>query len=146
MSEPEVSASPPSPTARSRPRERSPRGTCVIGAGSFGTALAVLLARGGQRTTLQTRTAEQAALLLQERENRRYRPGVELPGQLAIEPSAKGLARADLVFLAVPSRALPPVIDALAKGGLEAHAAVVSVTKGLVPPEGTLPTLALRRA
>ena len=76
----------------------------MIGAGSFGTALAVLLARAGLRTTLQTRTAEQAALIDRERENRRYLPGVELPSQLRIEPASAGVARADYVFLAVPSQ------------------------------------------
>ena len=45
--------------ARSLPTPGAKRAT-VIGAGSFGTALAVLLARGGLRTTLQARTAEQA--------------------------------------------------------------------------------------
>jgi glycerol-3-phosphate dehydrogenase (NAD(P)+) len=117
----------------------------VIGAGSFGTALAVLLARGGLRTTLQTRTDEQAELLAGERENRRYLPGVELPAQLAIEPASAGVARADLVFLAVPSRALADVIDGLAAARLAERAAVVSVAKGLVPPDGTPPTLALAR-
>jgi glycerol-3-phosphate dehydrogenase len=42
----------------------------VIGAGSFGTAVAVLLARGGLRTTLQSRTKEQAERLADDRENR----------------------------------------------------------------------------
>src|SRR5450759_4583943 len=87
----------PSPVAR--------RAT-VIGAGSFGTALAVILARGGLRTTLQARTAEQAALLDSERENKAYLPGVELPAQLRIEPVSAGVARSDYVFLAVPSRGL----------------------------------------
>ena len=52
----------------SRVRALSPPGrrATVIGAGSFGTALAVLLARGGLRTTLQTRTAEQATLIERE--------------------------------------------------------------------------------
>jgi glycerol-3-phosphate dehydrogenase (NAD(P)+) len=49
----------------------------VIGAGSFGTAVAVLLARGGLRTTLQARTEEQAAALREYRENRVYLSGVE---------------------------------------------------------------------
>jgi glycerol-3-phosphate dehydrogenase (NAD(P)+) len=68
---------------RSLPTPGAKRAT-VIGAGSFGTALAVLLARGGLRTTLQARTAEQAASLEEERENRVYLPGVELPAQLRI--------------------------------------------------------------
>ncbi len=116
----------------------------MIGAGSFGTALAVLLARGGLRTTLQARTAEQVALLESERENPTYLPGVELPAALRIEPASAGVARADYVFLAVPSRGLGEVIEALAAtGGLSPRAAVVSVAKGLVPPEGLPPTSVL---
>jgi glycerol-3-phosphate dehydrogenase (NAD(P)+) len=115
----------------------------VIGAGSFGTALAVLLARGGLRTTLQARTGEQAAILDSERENRAYLPGVELPAQLRIEPVSAGVARADYVFLAVPSRGLDEVIAALPGAGLGARTAVVSVAKGLVPPRGTPPTVIL---
>jgi glycerol-3-phosphate dehydrogenase (NAD(P)+) len=130
------------PRARSLPTPGARRAT-VIGAGSFGTALAVLLARGGLRTTLQTRTAEQAARLEEERENRVYLPGVELPSQLRIEPVAAGVARADYVFLAVPSRGLGEVIGQLEAGGLGARTAVVSVAKGLVPPRGLAPTTVL---
>jgi len=100
----------------------------------------VLLARGGLRTTLQARTAEQAALLESERENRSYLPGVELPAQLRVEATSAGVARADYVFLAVPSRELGEVIETLAASGLGPRAAVVSVAKGLVPPEGAPPT------
>jgi glycerol-3-phosphate dehydrogenase (NAD(P)+) len=118
----------------------------VIGAGSFGTALAVVLARGGLRTTLQARTAEQAALLDGERENRRYLPGVELPPQLRVEHAAAGVARADYVFLAVPSQGLDHVIAGLRDAGLGSRTAVVSVAKGLVPPEGAPPTSVLSAA
>jgi glycerol-3-phosphate dehydrogenase (NAD(P)+) len=115
----------------------------VIGAGSFGTALAVLLARGGLRTTLQTRTPEQAATIEHERENRRYLAGVELPAQLRVEPASVGVARADYVFLAVPSRGLGEVIEQLGGAGLGRRTAIVSVAKGLVPPEGRPPTSVL---
>ncbi len=119
------------------------RRATVIGAGSFGTALAVLLARGGLRTTLQTRTEEQAALIESERENRAYLPGVELPAALRIESAAAGVARADYVFLAVPSWGLGEVIANLAAVGLGRRTAVVSVAKGLVPPAGLPPTVLL---
>ncbi len=112
----------------------------VIGAGSFGTAVAVLLARGGLRTTLQTRTEEQAQQLSDDRENRVYLPGVELPRELKIEHAAHGLARADYVFLGVPSTRLADAIDDLDQAGLPAKASVVSLAKGLVPPNGTPPT------
>jgi glycerol-3-phosphate dehydrogenase (NAD(P)+) len=122
------------------------RRAVVIGAGSFGTAVAVLLARGGFRTTLQTRTSEQCQTLSEERENRDYLPGVELPRDLRIEAVGSGLARADYVFLAVPSAGLEEVIGGLAAAGLDERAAVVSLAKGLVPPHGTPPTAALTGA
>ena len=95
------------------------------------------------RTTLQTRTAEQAAEIDAGRENRTYLPGVELPPQLRIEPASAGIARADYVFLAVPSRGLGEVIDRLAASGLGERTALVSVAKGLVPPDGLPPTVVL---
>jgi glycerol-3-phosphate dehydrogenase (NAD(P)+) len=144
MSEPEPTASPAgrAPRARSLPTPGARRAT-VIGAGSFGTALAVLLARGGLRTTLQARTAEQAAKMEHDRENSAYLAGVELPSHLRIEPASVGVARADFVFLAVPSRGLGEVIDRLGASGLGRRTAVVSVAKGLVPPQGLPPTVVL---
>jgi glycerol-3-phosphate dehydrogenase (NAD(P)+) len=141
MTEPEPTPSPAARVARGRslPTPGVRRAT-VIGGGSFGTALAVVLARGGLRTTLQTHTAEQAATLESERENREYLPGVQLPAQLRIEPASAGVARADYVFLAVPSNALGEVIDRLGASGLDRRSAVVSLAKGLVPPLGRTPT------
>jgi glycerol-3-phosphate dehydrogenase (NAD(P)+) len=143
--EPTPSPAPRASRARSLPSPGARRAT-VIGAGSFGTALAVLLARGGLRTTLQARTAEQASRLVEERENTRYLPGVELPAQLRLEPASVGVERADYVFLAVPSSGLGEVIASLGTAGLGRRAAVVSVAKGLVPPEGLPPTTVLSEA
>src|SRR5579859_1470042 len=120
------------------------RRAVVIGAGSFGTAVAVVLARGGLRTSLQTRTREQAERLQQDRENRVYLPGVDLPRELRIEHVSAGLARADFVFLGVPSAGLDDVIALLDEHGLPPRAAVVSLAKGLVPPHGIPPTVLLR--
>ncbi len=133
------------PQALSLPTPGARRAT-VIGAGSFGTALAVVLARGGLRTTLQARTSDQARKLETERENHAYLPGVELPAQLRIEPATEGVGRADYVFLAVPSQALGSVIAGLREAGLGRRAAVVSTAKGLVGPAGTPPTSILSAA
>jgi glycerol-3-phosphate dehydrogenase (NAD(P)+) len=119
------------------------RRATVVGAGSFGTAVAVLLARGGLRTTLQARTPEQARALMESRENLTYLPGVELPTALRIGTVDDGVARADYVFLGVPSRGLDAVITGLVPGGLAPRAAVVSLAKGLVPPTGIAPSLVL---
>jgi glycerol-3-phosphate dehydrogenase (NAD(P)+) len=110
-----------------------------VGAGSFGTAVAVLLVRAGLRTALLCRTAEQAGTLAESRHNERYLPNVELPRELRVRPLAAGrdqLARSDLVFLAVPSKALPGALAEL--GGLG-----VSLAKGLVPPDGLPASVAL---
>jgi glycerol-3-phosphate dehydrogenase (NAD(P)+) len=130
------------PRSRALPSPVARRAT-VIGAGSFGTALAVLLCRAGLRTTLQTRSAEQATLLAEDHENKLYLPGVELPAQLRVEPVSAGVARADYVFLAVPSRGLGQAISALQSGELGRRTAIVSVAKGLVPPDGRPPTTVL---
>src|SRR5919199_4075681 len=108
------------------------RRAVVLGAGSFATAVAVLLARGGLRTTLQTRTAEQAERLEADRENRAYLAEVELPRELRIEPMSAGLARADYVFLGVPSRGLDEVIAGLRRAGLPPRTPGISLGKGVV--------------
>jgi glycerol-3-phosphate dehydrogenase (NAD(P)+) len=69
---------------------------------------------------------------------------VELPSQLRIEPVSSGVSRADYVFLAVPSTSLVEAIAALESAGLGRRSAVVSLSKGLVPPDGAAPTAALR--
>jgi glycerol-3-phosphate dehydrogenase (NAD(P)+) len=114
-----------------------------VGAGSFGTAVAVLLARGGFRTTLQTRTTEQCARLEADRENRAYLPDVPLPRELRMESASSGLGRVDYVFLGVPSNGLGEVIANLSERGLDRRTPVISLAKGLVPPHGIAPTVLL---
>jgi glycerol-3-phosphate dehydrogenase (NAD(P)+) len=88
---------------------------------------------------------EQAARLLEDRENRAYLPGVELPRELRIEPADAGVERADYVLLGIPSTEINVVVGGLRRGGLSDTAAVVSLAKGLVPPEGAPPTAILMR-
>jgi glycerol-3-phosphate dehydrogenase (NAD(P)+) len=124
------------------------RRAAVIGAGSFGTAIAVLLERSGVRTTLLTRTEEQARELEVKRVNERYLDGVELPGGLRIRslgPEDGQFRRTDAIFLAVPSRALGDAADALAAHDIPAQAGIISCSKGLVPPLALAPSVYLER-
>lgn len=115
------------------------RRAAVIGAGSWGTALAVLLARGGLEVQLATRTAEQAAELGEARENRRYLEGIRLPDSVQVRHASEvELAGLDLVCLAIPSGSLPQAVGSLADR-VGARAAVLLLTKGLVAPRGLLP-------
>jgi glycerol-3-phosphate dehydrogenase (NAD(P)+) len=121
----------------------------VVGGGSFGTAIALLLERGGVRTTLLCRTAEQAGELAESRENRRYLPGVALPPGLKVRAFGARddqFRRPELVFLAVPSKGVGEALAEIDRLGVSGHARMVSLAKGLVPPDGTLPTAALERA
>jgi glycerol-3-phosphate dehydrogenase (NAD(P)+) len=116
------------------------RRAAVIGAGSWGTAIAVMLARAGLEVQLGCRTREQAEQLAADRENERYLPGVELPPEVDIRHAAAlELGAADLVVLAVPSRSLPAAVGAHAER-IPSRAGMVVLSKGLVPPLGTLPS------
>ena len=115
------------------------RRAAVIGAGSWGTAVAVLLARGGLDVQLGARTAERAAEMIEAGENRRYLPGVPLPEAVDVRPASKiELAGLDLICLAIPSKSLPQAVGAIADrvGG---RSSVLLLTKGLIAPQGQLP-------
>lgn len=115
------------------------RKAAVIGAGSWGTAVAVLLARGGVEVQLGCRTAEQAADVAERRENR-YLPGVSLGGAITVKRAADiEVSGLDLVCLAVPSASLPAAVGALSDR-IGSRTAVLLLSKGLVPPLGTLPS------
>jgi glycerol-3-phosphate dehydrogenase (NAD(P)+) len=115
------------------------RRAAVIGAGSWGTAVAVLLARGGLEVQLATRTAAQAAEIDEARENRRYLEGVRLPDSVRVRQASEvELAGLDLVCLAIPSGSLPQAVGAISDR-VGARSAVLLLTKGLIAPLGQLP-------
>lgn len=121
------------------------RKAAVIGAGSWGTALAVLLARGGLEVQLGTRTREQAEAIAKARENRKYLPGVELPPEISVRKGTEiEVAGLDLVCLAVPSAALPAAVGSLGDR-IGSRAAVLLLSKGFVAPMGALPTEYVRQ-
>jgi glycerol-3-phosphate dehydrogenase (NAD(P)+) len=116
------------------------RRAAVIGAGSWGTALAAMLARAGLEVDLGCRTAEQAALIARSRVNAEYLPGVELPEPINVLRAAElELSRHDLVCFAVPAAALPAAVAAHA-GAIPRRTGVLVMSKGLVPPLGMLPS------
>jgi 1-acyl-sn-glycerol-3-phosphate acyltransferase len=116
------------------------RRAAIIGAGSWGTGMAVALHRAGVEVTLGCRTADQAEALRANGENRQHLPGVRLPAEIPVmRASELDLGAADLVVLAVPTRALPAAVAAHGDR-IGEHSAVLVLSKGMVPPMGTLPT------
>jgi glycerol-3-phosphate dehydrogenase (NAD(P)+) len=116
------------------------RRAAIIGAGTWGTSLAVSLAHAGLEVELGCRTEEQAQALRELRENERYLPGVPLPDSIRIGRAADlELGGHDLICLAVPARGLPGVLAAHGER-IPRRAGLLVVSKGLVPPLGTLPS------
>ena len=111
----------------------------VLGAGSWGTALAIQFARSGRSTVLWGRAEDNPAELARARRNERYLPGAEFPPSLAIEPDiAKAVASGDDLLLAVPSGALRIVLQQI-KPLLGARARVAWASKGFELSTGKLP-------
>lgn len=116
------------------------RRAAVIGAGSWGTAVAVLLARGGLEVQLGTRTVEQAEEMALARENGRYLPGVRLPDAIEVRASSQiELGGVDLLCIAVPSASYPQAVGAVADR-VGHRAGVLLLAKGLIAPKGQLPS------
>lgn len=104
---------------------------CIIGAGSWGTALALTACRAGQRVTLLPRQAEQADLLTQRRENHAYLPGISLPADLAVSSDLAALRDADIVLQVTPAQAMQEVCLQV-QPYLPPHAPWVICAKGIV--------------
>jgi glycerol-3-phosphate dehydrogenase (NAD(P)+) len=105
--------------------------SAVLGAGSWGTALASVLAGKGFPTMLWGRDAAVVDAVTRTHQNPRYHPGVALPPALgATTDLARGLEGAELVVLAVPSHALRQVAIE-AKRLIHAGVPLVSVAKGI---------------
>jgi glycerol-3-phosphate dehydrogenase (NAD(P)+) len=110
----------------------------VLGAGSWGTALAILLARNGHGVALWGRSREQMSAMSKQRRNRRYLPDHEFPDGLdATADLNAALARAAVVLVAVPSHAFGELCARVEQhvpdlGGL------FWATKGFEPGSGRL--------
>jgi glycerol-3-phosphate dehydrogenase (NAD(P)+) len=107
----------------------------VLGAGSFGTALAVHFAgAGGHPVRLWARDPELVERLCRERTNAGYLPGVELPAGLEPTSEAETLAGSDLVVAAVPSHGFREILRrflSLVPDGRPLS--LISATKGIEP-------------
>ncbi|MBF6568093.1 MAG: NAD(P)-dependent glycerol-3-phosphate dehydrogenase [Candidatus Binataceae bacterium] len=103
----------------------------VLGAGAWGTALAVMLSRSGRPTTLCVRRPAQVELLRGRSENTTYLPGIKFPPTLEISGRwPQALAQAHIVILAIPSSlarsAIAEVVPAITAGAI-----VISAAKGI---------------
>ena len=111
----------------------------VLGAGSWGTALAIQFARSGRPTTLWGRAPSHVSELARERRNSRYLPDAAFPDALSVQPDLALALRATRdVLVAVPSHALRGMLQ-----GIAAHRStdlrLAWATKGFELSTGLLP-------
>jgi len=110
----------------------------VLGAGSWGTALAMQLARNGQQVVLWGRDTELLNDIHEHAENRRYLPGIAIPELLQINTDLQQLVQAsDDVLLACPSHAMRELLQTI-KSWLRPAAGVSWACKGFEPGSGRL--------
>jgi glycerol-3-phosphate dehydrogenase (NAD(P)+) len=110
----------------------------VIGAGSWGTALAISLAESGHDVRMWTRKQEAAERMTAERHNPRYLPDASIPDEMVITHDLDlATAGADVWLVAVPSQGVRKVAERLV-GAFTANLLIVSVAKGI--ENGTLMT------
>ena len=116
------------------------RHAAVVGAGSWGTAVATLLARAGATVQLGCRTADQARDVGLSRTNDAYLPGVDLPdGVRVVTVDDLQLEDVDLLCMAVPARSLPAAVESI-ESRIPDGLGVLVLSKGLLAPDGTPPS------
>lgn len=110
----------------------------VVGAGSYGTALAISLARNGHKTTLWARDASHLEEMRTTRVNDRYLPGCLFPEALLLEADLEKTIRSSAnILIVVPSHAFADTLQKI-KSYLDNHSRIAWATKGLEPGSGRL--------
>lgn len=103
----------------------------VVGAGGWGTAVAVVLAKKGIGVDLWARRREQCESIAATRENADYLPGVVLPANIDVTNDlAKAVSGRPFVILATPAKAIRETITAVAPY-LKGEPIIISLSKGL---------------
>lgn len=113
-----------------------PNRIAVLGAGSWGSALAMQFARGGSNCVLWGRSREQVDAMRRSGSNERFLPGIPFPAGLELTSDRdEALAQADEIVVAVPSPAFTEIVQAVA-AAIGSTEGVTWASKGLEPGTG----------
>jgi glycerol-3-phosphate dehydrogenase (NAD(P)+) len=110
----------------------------ILGAGSWGTALAILAARNGCQVLLWGHSPNHIALLHQHRQNQRYLPGLSFPDNITVTDDLKQITQfSDLMLVCVPSQVFKNTLLALKPYSTD-NIAIAWATKGFNADDGAL--------
>lgn len=102
----------------------------LIGAGSWGTTLSILLYQNGHKVTLWDFYKEHIATIKEELENKRYLPGISIPGDICLTQDInKAIEDAEYIIFAVPSHVLRDTVKLIRNSSKDKK--VISVIKGI---------------
>lgn len=110
----------------------------IIGSGSWGTAVAVMLAENGHRITLWSYFEEESIQLAKKRENVPFLPGIKIPDSVSFTADIKDCVGADMIITASPSHGMRSTAKALSAAGVK-DKLILNISKGL--EEGSLCTM-----
>lgn len=103
----------------------------IVGAGSWGTALAVVWANRAPQLTLWGNRAVRVERMQAARENELYLPGVRLPDAVRLTSRLNDCADAGLIAIAVPSKGLREIVSRLHRVVRDEQTVLLSCTKGV---------------
>lgn len=117
----------------------------ILGAGAWGTAVALSSWRAHHTVTLITKNAQDAAEINTHHENITFFPGIEIPEAITVTHRYDGLKTCDVLFLVCPSAAIDDVGKHIQEAGLPASVPIISFCKGLPGETWELPSMYISR-
>ena len=103
----------------------------VLGAGSWGTTLAILLSENAHQVILWSHRDDHARIMLESRENRPLLPGVKIPSEIGITSDLEhSVAHAELIVTAIPTQFVRTIAERLRTHDFRG-VMIVNVAKGI---------------
>ncbi|MBR5614138.1 MAG: NAD(P)H-dependent glycerol-3-phosphate dehydrogenase [Clostridia bacterium] len=103
---------------------------CILGSGSWGTAIALLLHGNGHKVTLWSFTEDECAELSAARENKRCLPGVSIPEEITLTSDINSCKNQDIIVIATPSHGVRGVAQRI-KSVVPAGQIILNISKGI---------------
>lgn len=104
---------------------------CVVGAGSWGTSLAMILANRFKKVTLIARSEKQVEEINTTHVNSNYLPGVTLPSSIVATSNLEELQEAEIILMVVPTTAMRDTATKISKLNISPSTVIVACSKGI---------------